>query len=49
MQQQSEAFNEMTDEKSEMMREGNVLRDVAMQQRKADNQITKEFIQMIKD
>ena len=46
---QSEAFNEMTDQKSETMREGNVLRDIAMQQRKADNAITKEFIQMIKD
>lgn len=49
MQQQSEAFNEMADQKSETMREANILRDIAMTQRKADNSITKEFIQMIKE
>jgi hypothetical protein len=47
MQMQSEAFNEMMDEKSEQMREVNTLRDVQMQQRKADDQITKKFIQSI--
>ncbi len=37
----------MMDEKSELMREGNTLREVAMEQRKADIQITKEFIRSI--
>lgn len=49
MQWQSTMFNEMMDEKSEQMREMNVLRDVSMAQRKADNSILKEFIQTIKD
>ncbi len=47
MQVQSEAFDEMMDEKSEQMREVNTLRDVQMAQRKADNDITKKFIQSI--
>ncbi len=47
MQTQSEAFDEMMDEKSEQMREVNTLRDVQMTQRKADNQITKKFIESI--
>jgi hypothetical protein len=47
MQTQSEAFDEMMDEKSESMRELNTLRDVQMTQRKADNQITKKFIESI--
>ncbi len=47
MQVQSEAFDEMMDEKSEQMREVNTLRDVQMAQRKADNQITKKFIESI--
>ncbi|HET6894960.1 MAG TPA: hypothetical protein VFH72_06220 [Candidatus Baltobacteraceae bacterium] len=47
MQVQSEAFNEMMDEKSEQMREVNTLRDVQMAQRKADNSITKKFIESI--
>jgi hypothetical protein len=47
MQLQSQAFDEMIDEKSEQMREVNTLRDVQMQQRKADNDITKKFIQSI--
>jgi len=47
MQLQSEAFDEMMDEKSEQMREVNTLRDVQMQQRKADDQITKKFIESI--
>lgn len=47
MQAQSQAFDEMMDEKSEQMREVNILRDVQMQQRKADNQITKKFIESI--
>jgi hypothetical protein len=37
----------MTAEKSELLRQSNVLRDVAMQQRKADDQITKKFIESI--
>ena len=45
--EQSSAFNNMIDEKSELMREGNVLREVAMEQRKADIAITKEFIRSI--
>jgi len=47
MQVQSEAFDEMMDEKSEQMREVNTLRDVQMAQRKADNAITKKFIESI--
>lgn len=47
MQVQSQAFDEMMDEKSEQMREINTLRDVQMAQRKADNAITKKFIQSI--
>jgi hypothetical protein len=47
MQTQSEAFNEMMDEKSEQMREVNTLRDVQMAQRKADTDITKKFIESI--
>ena len=47
MQVQSEAFDRMMDEKSEQMREVNTLREVNMQQRKADNQITKKFIESI--
>ncbi|MGZ3496361.1 MAG: hypothetical protein ACXWNK_17400 [Vulcanimicrobiaceae bacterium] len=47
MQMQSEAFNDMMDEKSEQMREVNTLRDVQMAQRKADDSITKKFIQSI--
>ena len=49
MQMQSQAFDEMMDEKSEQMREVNTLRDVRMAQRKADNGITKKFIQSIAD
>lgn len=45
--EQASAFNNMMDEKSELMREGNVLREVAMEQRKADISITKEFIRSI--
>lgn len=47
MQVQSEAFDEMMDEKSEQMREVNTLRDVQMAQRKADNSITQKFIESI--
>lgn len=49
MNWQAEGFNEMAEQRSETMREGNVLRDIAMAQRKADNAITKEFITMIKE
>jgi hypothetical protein len=44
---QATAFDEMMDEKSENMREVNLLRDVEMAQRKADNMITKKFIESI--
>jgi hypothetical protein len=47
LNQQATQFNETMDEKSEIMRESNTLRDVAMEQRKADLQITKEFIRSI--
>ncbi len=47
LQSQSQQFDEMTSEKSELMREQNELRSVAMEQRKADNEITKEFIKTI--
>lgn len=47
MQVQSEAFDQMMDEKSEQMREVNTLRDVQMAQRKADNSITQKFIESI--
>ena len=44
---QSTMFDNMMDERSENMREVNTLRDVSMQERKADNNITKKFIQSI--
>ena len=47
MQWESTWFNEMMDEKSEKMREMNSLRDLDMEQRKADNQITKKFISSV--
>ena len=47
MQWQSTWFNEMMDEKAETMRQSNSLRDLDMEQRKADNQITKKFIMSI--
>ena len=47
LQAQSQQFDEMTSERSELLRQQNTLRDVAMQQRKADNEITKEFIRSI--
>ena len=47
LQNQSNQFDQMTSEKSELMRQSNVLREVAMQQRKADDQITKKFIESI--
>ena len=47
LQAQAQQFDEMTSERSELLRETNTLRDVAMQQRKADNQIVKEFIRSI--
>ena len=46
---QSNAFDEMMDERSENMRQINTLRDVEMAQRKADNQITKKFIESINE
>jgi hypothetical protein len=49
LQWQSTMFNEVEDEKSEQLRELNVLRDVAMKQREADVAILKEFIRSIKD
>ncbi|MHB8140019.1 MAG: hypothetical protein ACYDHD_01975 [Vulcanimicrobiaceae bacterium] len=47
MQIQSTAFDEAMDERSENMREVNVLRDITMAQRKADDGIVRKFIQMI--
>jgi hypothetical protein len=47
MQVQSTMFDEAQDERAENMREINTLRDIEMQQRKADNDITKKFIQSI--
>ena len=47
LQEQSSAFDNMLSEKSELMHESNTLRDVAMVQRKADNEITKKFIESI--
>ena len=44
---QSTMFDEATAERSENMREINTLREVQMAQRKADNDITKKFIQSI--
>ncbi len=44
---QASQFNNMMDEKSELMRESNTLRDVAMHQKKADTEITKKFIESI--
>jgi hypothetical protein len=47
LQMQSEVFDQMMDERSENMREVDTLRNVDMAQRKADNDITKKFIQSI--
>lgn len=44
---QSTMFDQMMDERSENMREVNTLRNVDMAQRKADDDITKKFIQTI--
>lgn len=46
-QQQADSFDNVTSEKSEIMRESNELRNIAMEQRKADNAITKEFVKSI--
>lgn len=47
MQVQSTMFDQAMDERAENMREVNTLRDIDMQQRKADDDITKKFIQSI--
>jgi hypothetical protein len=47
LQMQSEVFDQMMDERSENMREVDTLRNVDMAQRKADDAITKKFIQSI--
>jgi hypothetical protein len=44
---QSTMFDQMMDERSENMREINTLRNVDMAERKADDEITKKFIQTI--
>jgi hypothetical protein len=44
---QSTMFDQMMDERSENMREVNTLRNVDMAERKADDDITKKFIQTI--
>lgn len=43
----STVFDEAMNQQAENMREVNTLQDVAMQQRKADDGITKKFIQSI--
>jgi len=43
MQEQSQQFNEVQDEKSEQMREMNTLRTVAMKQRESDDKIVKDL------
>ena len=47
LNQQASQFNNMMDEKSEMMRESNALRDVALEQKKADTAVMKKFIESI--
>ena len=47
VQKQANEFNMMTDEKSELQRETNTLRQVAMEQRKADIGIMRDFIRSI--
>lgn len=47
LQMQSEVFDQMMNERSENMREIDTLRNVDMAQRKADDSITKKFIQSI--
>lgn len=49
MQWQSTWFNEMLDQRAESMRESNQLRNIAMEQRKADNEITREFVKSIRE
>lgn len=44
---QSTMFDQMMNERSENMREINTLRNVDMAERKADDEITKKFIQTI--
>ena len=44
---QSTVFDEAMNQQAENMREINTLQDVAMQQRKADDTITKKFIESI--
>jgi hypothetical protein len=44
---QSTIFDEAMNQQAEHMREINTLQDVAMQQRKADDSITKKFIESI--
>jgi hypothetical protein len=43
VQGQSQQFDQMTQERSELLREQNELRDVSMAQKKADDGITKDF------
>ena len=47
LQMQSEIFDQIMNERSENMREVDTLRNVDMAQRKADDSITKKFIQSI--
>jgi hypothetical protein len=47
VQKQANEFDMMTDEKSELQRESNTLRQVAMEQRKADIGIMRDFIRSI--
>ncbi|MDE2572301.1 MAG: hypothetical protein KGM44_07235 [bacterium] len=47
MSWRSSMFDQVMDERSESMREQNTIRDIELEQRKADNQATKKFIQSI--
>lgn len=47
MDWRSSIFDQVMQERSESMREQNVIRDIGLEQRKADNQITKKFIASI--
>ncbi|TAM77808.1 hypothetical protein EPN44_02115 [bacterium] len=47
MDWRSSIFDQVMEERSESMREQNVIRDIGLEQRKADNQITKKFIASI--
>jgi|GEM_PF-3224182 len=47
MNWRSTMFDQLMDERSETMREQNTIRNIELEQRKADNQVTKKFIASI--